>query len=211
LIKIKWFGHSMWKVWNDDISIVIDPFEYVGYKLPENETADLILSSHDHFDHNNFSLIQGDPQIFDQPGEFEYRSVKIKNIPVWHDDTEGSQRGSNLLMKFTVSGKNFLHCGDLGHIPRENILAELGKIDVLFVPIGGFYTIDASQAKKIVELISPVIVFPMHYKTAVLDFPIATSEPYLEMITDLKVQKGNIITLNKDDFQSAKTIILDYE
>ena len=116
MLNIKWFGHSMWKIWNEKVSIITDPFTDIGYPMPENETADIILSSHDHFDHNNIQLIKGNPQVVNTKGKFEIKGVKIETFPVWHDETRGSERGNNLLMKFTISGKTFLHCGDLGHI-----------------------------------------------------------------------------------------------
>ena len=216
MINIKWFGHSMWKVWNEKVSIVIDPFTDIGYPMPENETADIVLSSHDHFDHNNIQLIKGNPQVVNIEGKFEIKGVKIETFPVWHDETQGSERGSNLLMKFTISGKTFLHCGDLGHICTADVISKLGKIDVLFIPVGGFYTIDAKTAKAIVEMIKPIIVFPMHYKTPILDFPIATIEEYLKLSDNHKQISANEIELTEKDFTKPQTImpqtiILDYK
>lgn len=201
----------MWKVWNNRLSLIIDPFADIGYKLPENETADIILSSHDHSDHNNFSLIKGDPVIFNKPGTYHHKVVKIENFPVWHDDMEGSQRGENLLMKFTINGKNFLHCGDLGHIPDKTLIEKLGSIDVLFVPIGGFYTIDAAQAKQLHSLLSPVITFPMHYKTAVLDFPIADAEPFKKLFPQFRIIESNQLKLQNSDFTNQQIIFLNYD
>ena len=216
MINIKWFGHSMWKVWNEKVSIVIDPFTDIGYPMPENETADIVLSSHDHFDHNNIQLIKGNPQVVNIEGKFEIKGVKIETFPVWHDETQGSERGNNLLMKFTISGKTFLHCGDLGHICTADVISKLGKIDVLFIPVGGFYTIDAKTAKAIVEMIKPIIVFPMHYKTPILDFPIATIEEYLKLSDNHKQISANEIELTEKDFTKPQTImpqtiILDYK
>ena len=211
MINIKWFGHSMWKIWNEKVSIITDPFTDIGYPMPENETADIVLSSHDHFDHNNIQLIKGNPQVVNTEGNFEIKGVNIETFPVWHDETNGSERGSNLLMKFSISGKTFLHCGDLGHICTADMISKLGKIDVLFIPVGGFYTIDAKTAKAIVEMIKPIIIFPMHYKTPVLDFPIATIEEYLKLVDDHKKIPENEIELTEEDFAKSQTIILDYK
>jgi L-ascorbate metabolism protein UlaG (beta-lactamase superfamily) len=211
MINIKWFGHSMWKIWNEEVSLITDPFTDIGYPMPENETANIVLSSHDHFDHNNIQLIKGNPQVVNTKGNFEIKGVKIETFPVWHDETSGSERGSNLLMKFTISGKTFLHCGDLGHICTADVISKLGKIDVLFIPVGGFYTIDAKTAKAIVEMIKPIIVFPMHYKTPILDFPIATIEEYLKLIDDHKQISANEIELTEEDFTKSQTIILNYK
>ena len=212
MINVKWFGHSMWKVWNDQISIITDPFTDIGYKLPVNETADIVLSSHDHFDHNNLSLIKGCPKIIRSEGKYQIKDSDIKMISVFHDESSGEKRGNNLLMKFTVSGKTFLHCGDLGHDLLDDTVSKIENIDVIFIPVGGFYTINAVTAKNIVDKLNPAIVFPMHYKTEVLDFPIATYEEYLSLTEDrIRKVDSNAIILDDKDFNIRQTIILDYD
>ncbi|OQX71033.1 MAG: hypothetical protein B6D62_02970 [Candidatus Cloacimonas sp. 4484_275] len=211
MITIKWFGHSMWKISDENVSIITDPFTDIGYPMPQNETADIVLSSHDHFDHNNISLIKGNPEVVKTDGEFNIKNVYIRMFPVWHDENRGKERGNNLLMKFSLAGKNFLHCGDLGHMLPDEIIEKLGKIDVIFIPVGGYYTIDAKTAKAIVDKLRPKIVFPMHYKTPVLDFPIAKIDDYLALIKDYRKIAGNLITLSEKDFQQEQTILLDYE
>ena len=211
MLNIKWFGHSMWKIRNDEITIITDPFTDIGYKMPENETADILLSSHDHFDHNNYSLIKGNPEIVKSAGDLNVKGVNITMIPTWHDETKGKERGENLLMKFVISGKTLLHCGDLGHLLSDEIFNKLGKIDVLFIPVGGFFTIDADTAQTIVEKINPDIVFPMHYKTDAIDFTIAGKDAYLDLIDDLHEVDSNEIILKENDFDKKQTIILNYE
>ena len=211
MISIQWFGHSMWKIWNDEISIIIDPFADIGYPMPKDLTSDIVLSSHDHFDHNNFEIIGGDPQIIRTEGEFEVCGVNIRMIPTWHDETKGCERGPNLLLIFEICGKTILHCGDLGHDLSEDTISELGNIDILFIPVGGFYTIDAETAKNIVDKLSPKIVFPMHYKTDVLDFPIAEKEAYLNLISEYRQIDSNIVKLTETDFAEQQTIILNYQ
>lgn len=210
MIKIKWFGHSMWKIWNGKVSLIIDPFTDIGYPLPQNETADIVLSSHDHFDHNNFDLIQGDFQKVNTEGKFIISGVEIETFSTWHDEEKGCKRGKNLLLKFVLDGRSFLHCGDLGHDLEDILIAKLGEIDVLFIPVGGFYTIDAVTAKKIVDKIKPTITFPMHYKTDVLDFPIADKEAFLNLISDYRLIDSNSLELRDDDFSKKQTIILNF-
>ncbi len=201
----------MWKIWNDKVVVITDPFQDIGYPLPQTETADIALMSHDHFDHNNVNLINGDFQLIDRAGRFELDDVKIETFATWHDEAEGSKRGTNLLMKFVLEGRAFLHCGDLGHDLNDRMISELGKIDVLFIPVGGHFTIDAAEAKKIVEKLKPKIVFPMHYKTEVLDFPIAGKERYLDLVDNAKILDVNEIELTEEDFTAAKTIIMSYK
>ncbi len=210
MIRVQWFGHSMWKIWTNDVSIVLDPFEDIGYPMPKNLTADIVTSSHAHYDHNNFALITGNPQIVNSEGNFEILGIKIKAIPTWHDAEEGAERGKNLLFKFELVGKTFLHCGDLGHDLSADVIGEIGKIDVLMIPVGGFYTIDAKTALNIVQNLNPKIIFPMHYKTEVLDFPIAYKESYLDLIDSFRKVDSNVIELTENDFKTQQTIILNY-
>ncbi|MCD4817413.1 MAG: MBL fold metallo-hydrolase [Candidatus Cloacimonetes bacterium] len=210
MLKIKWFGHSMWKISTEKVSLIIDPFTDIGYKVPQNETADIVISTHDHFDHNNFGIIKGNPEIVKSEGIFVFDHVKIETFAVWHDETKGSKRGNNLLVRMELAERTFLHCGDLGHMLSQELMIKLGKIDVIFIPVGGYYTIDAVTAKKIVDYLKPAIIFPMHYKTKVLDFPISEKEEYLKLIGDYQQFKQNYIDFEEKDFNDKKTVILDY-
>jgi L-ascorbate metabolism protein UlaG (beta-lactamase superfamily) len=201
----------MWKIWNEQVSIITDPFTDIGYPLPENETTNIVLSSHDHFDHNNFALISGDFQKINKDGKYNISDVEIEAFPTWHDENEGGKRGKNLLMKFTLEARTFLHCGDLGHDLDNEMISKLGNIDILMIPVGGFYTIDAKTAKNIVDKIKPIITFPMHYKAEVIDFPIAPKEAYLDLISGFRKVDANTLELSNDDFLKNQTIILDYK
>ena len=211
MIKIKWFGHSMWKISNDKISIITDPFNFIGYKLPVSETADIVLISHAHSDHNNSALICGDPAIVKAVGKFNIAGINIQTYHTYHDEEKGRKRGNNLLMKFDLEGKTFLHCGDLGHMITEEFIRDIGNVDVMFIPVGGYYTIKAETAKEIVDKIDPIIVFPMHYKTKVVDYPIDQLCEYLKYVDDHKHQNSNEIELTKADFVTKRTITLNYE
>ncbi len=208
--RIQWFGHSMWKVTSNEVSIITDPFEDIGYPMPENETADIVLSSHGHFDHNNFSLIKGQFKKIDDEGTFIEKGVHIEMLPVWHDREHGRQRGRNLLMKFTLEGRTFLHCGDLGHLLDSETLDRLGAIDAMFIPVGGKYTIDAQAALETVKAVNPTIVFPMHYKTPHVRIAIEGVEPYLKMIDGFRKEGSNILTLEDEDFNKKQTILINY-
>ena len=211
MIRLKWFGHSMWKISTNDISIITDPFADIGYTMPTAETADIILSSHDHFDHNNFELIGGNPEIIKTEGKFNISGINIQTFHTYHDETKGSERGDNLLMKFELEERTFLHCGDIGHMISDELIKEIGNVDVLFIPIGGYFTINAETAKKIVDKIDPIIIFPMHYKTDVLNFPIKPIEEYLKLSDYHSHHNSNQIELTDDDFVSNRTITLNYE
>ncbi|MCF7912969.1 MAG: MBL fold metallo-hydrolase [Candidatus Cloacimonetes bacterium] len=213
MIKVKWFGHSFWQVSTADISIVIDPFTDIGYNMDIDVTADVLLSSHDHFDHNNINLIKGNPLILRNQGKFLHAGETFELIKVWHDKQEGKQRGENLLIKFTVEGRSFLHCGDLGHIPAPDIIEKIKNIDVLMIPVGGVFTIDAQEAEELVKLIQPKVIFPMHYQTPALSFKLNPLADFLSYFSSVITFNSTVIELRDDLFTSKQipVIIMNYE
>ncbi len=165
-MEITYIGHSCFKLKGKELSLVIDPYDpKIGYKLPKLE-ADVVLSSHDHFDHSNASGITGSRMYIDSPGEYEISNAFISGYPTFHDDKNGSLRGKNIIYTIDIDGFTILHLGDLGHELSDSTLENIGQVDVLMIPVGGFYTIDAETAAKVISSIEPGIVLPMHYKTA---------------------------------------------
>ena len=167
-MEIKYLGHSSFLIKTKTAKIVTDPFDpgMVGIKFPKTE-ANIVTISHNHKDHNQFKNVSGingvDPLTIDMPGEFEKLGVRIFGFQSFHDKTQGSERGENILYKFESEGISVLHCGDLGVIPEESFLETIGEIDILLVPVGGIYTIDSEEAFQLVKKVEPAIVIPMHY------------------------------------------------
>jgi len=167
-MEIKYLGHASFLIKTKTARVVTDPFdpEMVGLKFPKTE-ADIVTVSHNHKDHNQVKNVSGingvEPLIIDMAGEFEKIGVRVFGFQSFHDKTKGSERGENILYKIEAEGISVLHCGDLGVIPEESFLEAIGEVDILMVPVGGFYTIDAEEAAQLVRKIEPSIVIPMHY------------------------------------------------
>jgi Predicted Zn-dependent hydrolases of the beta-lactamase fold len=163
---IKWLGHSCFKITlTDGKSIVIDPFdETVGYRKID-EKADIVLVSHDHFDHSYTKGIKGDYTLINTPGINKIDGIEITGITMDHDDQQGKQRGKVAVNTIEAEGIRIMHMGDIGVVPDESFFANAGKIDVLMIPVGGVYTIDAKAALQIIERLKPNITIPMHYMT----------------------------------------------
>ncbi len=212
MIKLRWYGQSMWRIWTDAVSIVCDPFGDVGFDIPPKMHADIVLISHDHFDHCNISLIANkDAQIIRTAGKYSTVGIEIELLQVWHDASQGKERGINHLMKFKLEGKTFLHCGDWGHLPDEKTLSAIGKIDALLIPIGGRYTIDAKQAHQICQLLKPVLVLPMHYKVGKATSGIADLSEFVSLSDNVQEVDSCEMELSPEIWQSTKTLILGYE
>ena len=170
MAKINWAGQSCFQISvsnsrDHSADIVIDPFdESIGLKVP-SFSADILLVTHQHQDHNNVKAIKGTPFIVSGPGEYEIKEVFIKGIPAFHDDSEGKERGINTIYTIEAEGLRFCHLGDLGQKQlTDEQLEKIGNIDILMIPVGGVYTLDSAQSQRIISQIEPKIVIPMHYE-----------------------------------------------
>lgn len=166
---ITWQGHACFKLQDkvgpDGVTVVTDPFDKeVGLKVPNFE-ADIITVSHQHHDHNNVGALRGTPFIIDCAGEYDFKGVLIEGVDSYHDDKEGKERGGNVIYRIEIDDISVTHLGDLGHALSDAQLEKLVGTDVLLIPVGGKYTLDAKQAVEIISQIEPRIVIPMHYKT----------------------------------------------
>lgn len=180
MAKIYWAGQSCFEISvsnskDHEANIVIDPYdEEIGLKLP-NLSADILLVTHQHHDHNNTKGVKGDPFLVEGPGEYEVKGVFIQGIPSFHDDVSGKERGQNTIFVLEAEGMRFCHLGDLGQKQlTDEQLEKIDGVDVLMIPVGGGgYTIDSSSAQKIISQIEPKIIIPMHFalpkNTAKLD------------------------------------------
>ena len=169
MAKISWAGQSCFQISvsnskDHSADIVIDPFdEATGLKVP-NFSADILLVSHDHHDHNNIKGVKGEPFIILGPGEYEVKEIFIKGIPSFHDDKEGMEKGKNTIYLIEAEGIKFCHLGDFGQKQlTDEQLEKIDGVDVLMIPVGGEYTISSTEAQKIISQIEPKIVIPMHY------------------------------------------------
>ncbi|NCA66549.1 MAG: MBL fold metallo-hydrolase [Clostridia bacterium] len=165
-MKIKWLGHSCFVLEESTgTTVVTDPYSCdVGHQMPLVQ-ADAVTVSHQHKDHSFISAIQGNPEIISTVGAFEVDGIHIYSVASYHDNNQGKDRGSNLIFKYRLDGVEVCHLGDIGQECNARILDAIGSTNVLIIPVGGKYTIDAETAKDYVDKIMPDIVIPMHYKT----------------------------------------------
>lgn len=180
-MKIRWFGHACFELTAlDGTKVLTDPFdESVGYMIPQVEVA-LVTVSHGHFDHAYLGGLRGRPRVLRTPGSYKEGTLKITTVRTHHDPSGGRLRGENLLFRFEDGDISLLHAGDLGHTLTAEHVAACGRVDVLLIPVGGTYTLDAEGAWRVVDQLKPRLVIPMHFRTDVLSFPLAPVEPFLE-------------------------------
>ena len=182
-MKIKWLGHASFMITSDTgTKIVTDPY-VTGGDLSYGkikESADIVTVSHNHGDHNNVAAVRGNPEVVRRAVTAEIKGIKFKGIPCYHDEAGGNKRGGNTILCFEIDGVRVCHLGDLGHRLSDRQVAELGKVDILLVPVGGYFTIDAKGAGQVCDKVMPKVIIPMHYKTDKCDFPITGVDEFLQ-------------------------------
>ena len=175
--------------------IVTDPFDAsVGYPVPSLQ-ADGVLVSHHHHDHDAVDLIGGAPQVIDYAGFHTFApDVKVTGLLADHDDAGGAKRGKTLLFLLEAEGLHVAHLGDLGCLLSAEQLEVLGDIDILMLPVGGFYTIDADTAFRVAEQLAPRVIIPMHYRTEYnASWPIAPVEDFTRLFAPADVRSGSSV------------------
>jgi len=198
-MNLRWHGHSCFELSNDK-TLVIDPHDgkSIGISPPTVE-ADIVLVSHQHFDHNSVKTVAGfNSVIVDEPGDREVQGVEITGYSSFHDDIGGEKRGENIIFKFKEDGIMFTHLGDLGHVLGADMIEKLRGVDILFIPIGGVFTIDAKQALDVVGLIKPKVAIPMHYRIGGLSLSIQNLQPFMDLVGDVE-KVGNEIDFEAED------------
>ncbi|OGM08631.1 hypothetical protein A2159_03745 [Candidatus Woesebacteria bacterium RBG_13_34_9] len=199
-MDITYLGHSSFRIKFREAYLVTDPYnpKSVGIKYSKT-SSEIVTISHDHEDHNFTDLITDTRKIVDGPGEYEILGISIIGIGVYHDDKKGELRGRNIIYIIEADGLRLVHLGDLGHRLSEDVIDQLGTVDVLMIPVGGFYTIGSSEATDIVRDIEPSITIPMHYKVEGIN-----SEIFGKLDTVDSFLKEIAITIEKVEKLSIK-------
>jgi L-ascorbate metabolism protein UlaG (beta-lactamase superfamily) len=208
-MKIKYLAHAAFLITSQKgIRIVTDPYETSGGLKHGaiKETADIVTVSHEHGDHNNVSAVKGNPKVVKTSAEV--KDIKIKAVSTAHDDKGGSQRGKNTVFCFEVDGVNVCHAGDLGHVLTAEQVKAVGKVDVLMIPVGGFFTIDAVTATKVCEQLKPKVIIPMHYKTDKLNFPITSVEDFLKGKSNVTRSNDSEIEIKPGKLPASAQIVV---
>ncbi len=206
-MDITYLGHSSFAFKGAKARVVVDPFDttLLGMPFPKTE-ADIVTVSHQHDDHNAISHITGNPLLLELPGEYEKNGVRVYGFETFHDKNNGEERGKNILFKFEIDGISILHCGDLGHALTNELIQEINGADILLVPVGGVYTINADEARQVVERLEPSIVIPMHFRdpsltTKIADYDsMATVDEFLQKIGVTDIQPVKKLSVKSSDF-----------
>jgi len=218
-VGLVWYGHSMFLLQSPDgVEILIDPHSGIGYPKPALPEVDLVVTSHDHFDHDKVEVAGSGVRVLKglQDGDWAnidetVDDVHIRTIATFHDDRQGGQRGKNSMFLFEVAGLRLLFAGDLGHVLTDEQLAAAGSVDILLLPVGGQFTIGPAEATQVVDQLQPRLAVPMHYKTDVVGFSgsdkLQGVEPFLEGKTVERLD-ANFTVIDKAHLPEPTTVLV---
>lgn len=201
-MKITWYGHSCFLVETAGGSVVLDPYndgQVPGY---ENLSlaADAVLCSHQHGDHNNVDAVRQSGGHFIAP---------VQKLRTFHDDEGGSLRGSTLIHVIEEDGLRLAHMGDIGCPLTESQQQALAGVDVLLLPVGGYYTIDAQQAAQMVAQLHPRVTIPMHYRSETFGYPVLGGvELFTGLCENVQHSQSNSVTVTAET--PVQTLVLSY-
>lgn len=212
---IRWLGHASFLLEAaDGTKVITDPYESGAYGGGIMHTSidiqpDIVTVSHDHADHGYVEGVPGNFEVVRTPGEKTIKGIEIKGIGCFHDLEHGALRGTNVMYVITVDGFRIAHLGDLGHELAECELEAMGQIDVLLIPVGGYYTIDAEQATRAVEQINPKLVIPMHFKNEKINLTIGPVDDFLKGKQNVRMPDASQIEVTKDSLPAdSETVVL---
>ena len=208
MINVRWHGHSCFEL-TDDVTLVTDPHDGSSIGIqPPGVRADIVLVSHDHYDHNKVKAVNKDTTTVVKGGDTEIDDIQIMSFHGHHDREEGAKRGSITIFRFIMDDITFCHLSDLGHVVDDELAVNIGDVDVLFVPVGGVFTIDGDEALKVCKAIDPSVVIPMHYKMGGLSLPIERIDPFLDAARPYYTIRhvANEIEVDKSDLPTEPEI-----
>ena len=218
-MTINWFGQSCFRIETKEahstgsgqVSILIDPFSKdIGLKPPKTKD-DLVMVTHQHFDHDSLEEMPPESFLIENPGEYEKKGIAIRGISSYHDKVEGKERGLNTIYIMKAEEMTICHLGDLGQEKlTENQVDEIGDVDILLVPVGGNYTINAKEAVGVIGQIEPKIIIPMHYKIKDLKIELDGPEKFVKEL-GLTPEKADKYKISKKllPLEEMKLVMLE--
>ena len=207
-MKIKYIGHSCFLFeTHAGARLLTDPFDGIGWRMPRVR-ADCVCCTHRHFDHNYVEGVAGSREVITSAGEHACGGFRIVGIPSFHDDQGGAKRGNNIIYRIEADGAAVCHMGDIGQQPTKQLLSEIGRVDVLMIPVGGTYTVDAAGALEYVRAIRPQIVIPMHYRTDDCSLDIAPLGAFEALCGADNCAAADCLDTEEMSKYSGKTLIL---
>ncbi len=210
-MEILWLGHSCFRLRGKETTVITDPFDRsLGYPVPRL-AADIVTTSHEDPHHSYLPAVGGNPFVVDGPGEYEVRGTMITGVRTYRDKVKGRARGKNTSYLIETDDLVICHLGDLGHVLSPDQVAVMKDPDVLFIPVGGHCTINATEAAEVVSQLEPKIAIPMHYRTPAVRLELDTIEKFCREMGIEGAASQPKLNVTKSTLPEETTIVLlDY-
>jgi L-ascorbate metabolism protein UlaG (beta-lactamase superfamily) len=207
-LRVQWFAQSSFLITTSSgTKIVTDPYTPTANYSPIAESADIVTISHDHADHNNTAAVLGNPQVI--RASTVAKGIRFEAIASYHDDVLGKQRGGNAIFAFEADQMRLCHLGDLGQLLSGEQLAAIGAVDVLFIPVGGYYTIDAVMASRVADQLKPKVIIPMHFATEkMISSPLSPVDNFLIGKESIERYKNSEVQFVADSLPAGTQIVV---
>ncbi len=207
-MDITWLGLSCFRIRGNQAVIITDPFPPdSGYKLGK-QTADIVTVSHTHPSHSYVEGVSGPPRVIKGPGEYEISGVLVIGLPTYHDAVKGQSRGKNTIYLMEIDGVTVCHLGDIGHVIGDEPVEEMGKVDILMLPVGGVTTISATMAAETIRKIDPKVVLPMHYQTPFSNRELEPIENFLKEVGQGPIEPRPKLSINRNNLPISMQVIV---
>ena len=211
-MKITYLGHSCFCLeFKNGVRLITDPYTGVGYELPKIK-ADIVTVSHGHFDHNYLAAVSDYALVANEAKSYRFKGIEIEGIESFHDPKGGALRGKNVIFKIKGDGLTVCHLGDLGEPYSQELKDRIGAADILLLPIGGTYTVDADEAKRYAQRLAVKKVIPMHYRPNDGKLDIDGSARFLKLFDESEIEPfANGREITEKDITKEKTLVLYME
>jgi L-ascorbate metabolism protein UlaG (beta-lactamase superfamily) len=207
-VDITWLGLACFRIRGSQAVVITDPFPPdSGYTLGK-QTADIVTVSHPHPSHSYVQGVSGPPRVVKGPGEYEISGVLILGLTAYHDAVKGLSRGKNTVYIMEVDGVTICHLGDIGHVINDEHIEDMGKVDILMLPVGGVTTITAGMAAETIRKIEPKIVLPMHYQTPGTSRELEPVETFLKEMGQSPIEPKPKLNINKNNLPLAMQVVI---
>ena len=210
-MEVTWYGHAAFLITTGEgIKIITDPYKTGGsisYKAIPDE-ADIVTVSHDHTDHNYVEGLPGKPQVIKGAGRYEVRGIIVEGFTSYHDSLQGAQRGHNTIFTILAEDIRVCHLGDLGHVLSDQEVQQIGHVDVLLIPVGGFFTIGPEEATTVANQLQPQLIFPMHVKTEKCALPIESVDVFLQGKRGVRTLDTSTFSFTNEELGTGLGIII---
>lgn len=209
-MQIKFHGHSCFSIKDGDTTIVTDPYdESTGLTLPSLK-ANVVTVSLNESHHNNVSVIEGNPSIFNWPGEYEAGGIHFQGIASFHNTKDDEEQKENTIFTIDFNGIHLCHLGAQGTKLTPEQLEEVGDVDILFIPVGGKEGVDVKKAKEIIEQIEPRIIIPMAYHTEGCQCGFTSLEGFLSEMGAQNTEASQVYTLKRSELpdDASKVVVI---